>query len=79
MNERDYLIIETSTIVFGVCFAFILTVLGFINFLSLSYTIIFLLSTAFISFSLGIYTHMKRKIFQMEMEGYSSLKRKDGR
>lgn len=69
MNERDYLIIEAMVLAAG---AFIMATVGimYIIFdLPINVSLVIIMAfIAFTTFAFGLFCHMKRRIFVLEME-----------
>lgn len=72
MNERDYLIIESMVIAGGALVVATITIMMLIFDIPIGMPIVLIM--AFIGFStffFGLYFHMKRRIFELEMQRFA--------
>lgn len=67
MNERDYMILEALSILFGVIATFTLAVIFLFTDLLIK-TFLLLDFTAMFGYALGIVFHYKRRMYIMQME-----------
>ena len=80
MNERDYLILESMLIASGVIMllTFHLTYYFIAETYDILLSIMITMMTLFSTFSIGLYIHMKRKLFIYEMTHLEESKSENG-